>query len=129
MTEAPRRISILIVDDEASIRRLLTAALEDEGYGVRIAGDGESALLATRDVLPDLVILDLGLPRLTGEAYLRQVRTDGLDLPVLVVSARLDGAAVANAAGATAYLSKPFDLWALLDKVAELTGGTFAPGC
>ena len=129
MTEAPRRISILIVDDEASIRRLLTAALEDEGYAVRIAADGESALAFTRDVLPDLVILDLGLPRLTGEGYLRQVRTEGLDLPVLVVSARLDGAAVANAAGATAYLSKPFDLWALLDKVAELTGGTFAPGC
>ena len=129
MTESPARISILIVDDEAPIRRLLTIALRAEGYTVRTAADVESALLATRHSMPALVILDLGLPRVSGDDFLRQVRSDGLDVPVIVITASIHGAARAADAGADAYLPKPFDLWELISRVAELTGGPPAPDC
>jgi DNA-binding response OmpR family regulator len=129
MAASPGRVSILVVDDEPPIRRLLLVALEAEGYAVRTAPDGESALLATRDSMPGLIVLDLGLPGMSGDAFLRLIRSDGLDVPVIVVSAKLDGPAVAARAGANAYLSKPFDLWELMNKIADLTDGPPASEC
>lgn len=125
------RGSVLIVDDEAPIRQMLGTAFRSAGYTVRTAADAESALLAIAEGLPDVVVLDLGLPRMSGEEFLRQIRSDGVAVSVVVVSASLDGAAVAAAAGADAYFAKPFDLWVLLRRVAELTGGDLSvgPGC
>ena len=116
------RISILIVEDEAPIRRMLESVFEAEGYTVRSVADGETALLALAESLPDVVVLDLGLPRLNGAEVLRRVRADGLDVAVIVVSATLDGSAIASAVGADGYLAKSFDVDELVRRVLSLAG-------
>jgi two-component system OmpR family response regulator len=119
--DAPsERISLLIVEDETSIREMLVHVFEIEGLEVRTASDGEAALRAVAERLPDVVVLDLGIPRLSGADFLRRLRADGLEVAVIVVSASLDGARIASEAGADAYLAKPFDLDELIRRVTGL---------
>jgi two-component system chemotaxis response regulator CheY len=115
----PRRPRpILVVDDDAAVRRLLSWALTDEGYAVLEAPDGAVALARAQEAAPGLILLDMRMPVLDGWAFARRYRArPGPHAPIICVTAALDAAAaVARGAqiGAAATLSKPFDLDDLL---------------
>jgi two-component system, NtrC family, nitrogen regulation response regulator NtrX len=102
--------SVLIVDDEPNLRRMVGALLAGEGYEVREAGDGQSGLTAARDFDPDVVLLDLMMPgALDGLATLERLRGDTPDLPVVMMSGRAGLADAVRAAklGAVSFLEKP----------------------
>ncbi len=125
MTEgrlAGRGLSVLVVDDDASIQGFLAEALTDEGYEVRTAGDGRQALDVLGGWRPHLILLDLMMPEMDGwEFRARQrSRTDVADIPVIILSATRDLAAQAAALGPARVFSKPFDLDALLTAICEL---------
>jgi len=117
--ESAGRRRILIADDEPYIVDLVVALLEDEGFAVDSAYDGEEAWQKAFRHRPDLVITDISMPRLSGLDLLRRLRAErGLSrTPVILMSAVARDAAVADAA----FLPKPFDLDSMLDLVeAEL---------
>ncbi len=107
----PSKDQILIVDDEANIRRVLSAQLAREGYEVHTAEDGEQALLMLREHHIDLLITDLRMPKLDGMELLRQAVLMDPDLPVVMVTAHgtVDNAVEALKTGAFDYITKPFD--------------------
>ena len=111
-------IQILVVDDEVQILRALRTNLEARGYTVWTAVEGDEALRAIGDRSPDLVILDLGLPKRSGLDVLRSLRSWS-DIPVIIVSARngdVDKIAALDE-GADDYLTKPFSIGELLARV------------
>jgi two-component system, OmpR family, KDP operon response regulator KdpE len=109
---------VLIVEDDAEIADVLRRTLRAEGHEVRTAGDGEEALSAATEFLPDLVILDLGLPKMDGLEVIAALR-GWTDLPVVVLSARGSEADKIEAldAGADDYVAKPFGMGELLARV------------
>jgi two-component system response regulator MprA len=115
---------ILVVEDDYLIREVLNTALSDEGYTVDVAEDGMSAVDYLAERRPDLVVLDLALPRVDGLRVCEIVREQPStsDVPVLVVSAMASASVVQAAyrAGANAYLDKPFDLSDFLSNVQSL---------
>lgn len=102
--------TILIVDDEPPIRRLLRTSVGSQGFQVIEAGDGRSALADVERARPDLVILDLGLPDMDGLEVIRALRYGGNAVPILVLSSRADekGKVEALDLGADDYVTKPF---------------------
>src|ERR1044071_7107415 len=80
---------VLIVEDDADIADVLRRSLRNEGYEVRTSADGIEALDVAAGFVPDLVVLDLGLPRLDGVEVCRQLRADG-DVPILMLTARAE---------------------------------------
>src|SRR6476661_9597655 len=113
--------SILVVDDERNIVDLLRLYLEKEGYGVITAADGEQALALHQRHEPDLVILDLMLPRRDGYEVCREIRQRG-DTPVIMLTARGDDvdAIVGLELGADDYVTKPFNPRALVARVRAI---------
>ena len=109
---------ILVVDDEAQIRRALRTGLAGHGYRVTLAEDGETALEALGSQPPDVLVLDLVMPGVDGFEVLRQTRTWS-DLPIIVLSARGDERDKVQALdlGADDYLTKPFGMEELLARV------------
>ena len=109
---------ILVVEDDAAVRRLVTTTLDMHGYAVREAKTATQALLELSSQAPDLAILDLGLPDGDGVDVIRSLRGWSA-LPVIVLSARLEDAdkVAALDAGADDYLVKPFSVEALLARV------------
>jgi len=101
--------SVLIVDDDPHIRQLLAFALEKAGYVTREAGDGEAALADIGRQRPDLVVLDINMPRLDGLEVCRRIRAQG-DLPILFLSSRDDeiDRVLGIELGADDYVVKPF---------------------
>src|SRR5438034_3850484 len=81
-------VSVLVVDDDAPVRRMLERTLAAEAYSVATAGDGGAALAAIERSVPDVVVLDLGLPGVDGLSVCRRVRGKGLALPILRLTAR-----------------------------------------
>lgn len=114
---------ILIVDDEKSFVRSLTFALEEAGYSTRSAHTGEAALTALQEAQPDLMLLDLRLPKMSGMEVLDTAARLYPELAVVMVSAHGDTRAAVQAvkAGATDYLTKPFALDELLHLVGAIT--------
>jgi len=112
---------LLIVEDEPQLRALLRLYLESEGHRVTDVGDGKAALAAFEADPPDLVVLDLMLPGLQGEAVLEALRGAG-DVPVLITSAkRSDAERIAGLRlGADDYLAKPFNPRELTARVAAI---------
>jgi two-component system KDP operon response regulator KdpE len=102
--------SILVVDDEPAIRRLLRTSLSSQGFQVVEAADGKQALAEIEQSRPDLVILDLGLPDISGLDLIRILRAGGSAVPILVLSSRTDekGKVEALDLGADDYVTKPF---------------------
>ncbi|MEO8381410.1 MAG: response regulator [Acidobacteriota bacterium] len=111
-----RSCSVLVVDDDPNIRRMIVAALRRDGYSFFEAGNGKEALDLMRDEHPDVVVLDLMMPIMSGWDVLRERQqvADLSRIPVIVVSANRDpDVAVAVNAGICAFLPKPFDIGAL----------------
>jgi two-component system, OmpR family, KDP operon response regulator KdpE len=113
-----RRATILVVDDEPAIRRLLRTSLAGQGYDVAEAEDGAAALAAAEREKPDLVILDLGLPDLGGIEVIRSLRQHST-LPIIVLSVRDDerGKVEALDQGADDYVTKPFGVDELVARI------------
>lgn len=113
---------VLIVEDNASIAQGVRTALVSEGFDVRIAGDGIEGLDRVRMWQPDVVILDLMLPKLDGLQVLRTMRSDGFDTPVLILSARGDDVDKLRGfrTGGDDYVTKPFSVAELLARVEAL---------
>ena len=109
---------ILVVDDETQIRRALEVNLRTRDYDVDLASTGEDALAAAAAHLPDIVLLDLGLPGVDGIDVIRGLR-GWTDVPIIVISARQDDAdkVAALDAGADDYVTKPFSISELLARV------------
>jgi two-component system OmpR family response regulator len=111
-------VRILLVDDDETLRRTLGIGLRAAEYDVLIAADGRSALQALREDKPDLVVLDLGLPDLSGVEVLRQLRAWST-VPVVVLSARAESGEMVQALdlGADDYVTKPFSLDEVLARI------------
>lgn len=131
---------ILIVDDEPAVREALQRSLAFEGYGTEVAVDGIDALAKAASYDPDLIVLDIQMPRMDGLTAARRIRSSGDTLPILMLTARdtVGDRVTGLDAGADDYLVKPFELdelfariRALLRRSSYATGGTAgeeAPG-
>ena len=114
---------ILIVDDEPNIVKAVSVRLEDIGYETIAAYDGEEALKKARAEKPDLIILDLMLPKVDGCDVCRILKMDEKNpTPIIMFTAKFQPVDIryGMAQGADAYITKPFDPKMLLDKVREL---------
>jgi len=111
-------VKVLLVDDDATLRRTLGIGLRAEGHDVLIAADGRSAMEALREDKPDIVVLDLGLPDVSGVEVLRRLRAWST-VPVVVLSARAESTEKVQALdlGADDYVTKPFGMEELLARV------------
>ena len=117
-----RRSTVLLVDDEESVQKLLTYPLEREGYTVVQARDGEEALERYRETSVDLVILDLMLPRLDGLAVCRRLREERSAVPIIMLTARGDEGdkVLGLELGADDYITKPFSIREFMSRVRAL---------
>jgi len=105
-------VRVLVVDDEATLAELVTMALRYEGWEVRTAADGRSAVKVARDFRPDAVVLDIMLPDFDGLEVLRKLRVDAPRLPVLFLTAKdaVEDRIAGLTAGGDDYVTKPFSL-------------------
>ena len=126
---------VLIAEDEADIRQLISFNLERESYDTLLAGDGEEAVLIAYNKIPDLIILDLMLPKMDGFSVFKELRLDSRtkDIPVIMLTAKaqLDDVISGLEMGADDYLTKPFSpkelvlrVKALLKRVKTSKGST-----
>jgi hypothetical protein len=110
--------TILLVDDDASVRETLTRVLEAEGYLVRSAANGPDAIRIADSDSPDLVLLDLNLPDQSGWAIGERLSANNPLLSIIVITARPNQLFTALNAGVAALLEKPFDYPKLLETIA-----------
>jgi DNA-binding response OmpR family regulator len=114
---------ILLVEDEDNLRELVGGRLQQNGYEVATAADGYDAIHKARAVHPDLVILDLMIPKMDGYTVCRLLRFSGYgEIPIIIFSARSgpDDVRRGIEMGASAYVTKPFEPAVLLGKIEEL---------
>jgi DNA-binding response OmpR family regulator len=121
MNDFDRPPRVLVVEDDKDIADVLVRSLRLEGYEVRLASDGLNALDDAHAFLPDVVILDLGLPRLDGVEVAKTLRSED-DVPILMLTARdaLEARVTGLDAGADDYLVKPFERQELLARIRAL---------
>jgi len=121
MSDISRSPRVLVVEDDDEIAQTLQRSLRMEGYEVRIASDGVAALDDAHAFLPDLVVLDLGLPRLDGIEVAKTLREHD-DVPILMLTARdaLEARVEGLDSGADDYLVKPFERQELLARMRAL---------
>jgi two-component system, OmpR family, alkaline phosphatase synthesis response regulator PhoP len=124
MNERADRKTVLVVDDESNIRMALQFLMEEQGYAVRCAADGEEAVEEIKKSPPDVVLLDVKMPKRSGYEVCQAVRSDpNLDqVRILVLSALCQHVAIekATAMGADGYLTKPFSTADVVEKVRSL---------
>jgi two-component system, OmpR family, response regulator MprA len=114
--------AVLLVDDDASIRRMLERTLTAEGYEVTAVADGGAALAGVERSMPDLIVLDVAMPGVDGLAVTRRLRGKGLAVPILLLTARdaLEDRVAGLDAGADDYLLKPFEARELSARIRAL---------
>jgi DNA-binding response OmpR family regulator len=119
VTTHQHKASVLVVEDDPSISLGLRINLEAEGYGVRLAEDGEQALAEIRQSEPDIIILDVMLPKMNGFEVIQAARAEGHLMPIIVLSARTAemDKVTGLELGAEDYVAKPFSLAELLARV------------
>jgi DNA-binding response OmpR family regulator len=119
--EYSRQPRVLVVEDDADIAGVLQRSLRMERYEVRIAADGIAALEESKTFHPDIVILDLGLPKLDGVEVAKRLRADS-DIPILMLTARdsVEDRVTGLDSGADDYLVKPFERQELLARLRSL---------
>src|SRR5215475_13040365 len=122
---APR---VLVVEDDADVRRLVRTGLEEEGFDVRVAESGSTAIAATADDVPDVLVIDIGLPDADGRDLCQALRARGVPAPVIFLTARdaLVDRIAGFDAGGDDYLAKPFafvELVARLQALLRRAGG------
>lgn len=111
--------SVLIVEDDKDLRDILQTTLNDQGYLVRSAQDGTMALQMIQKTEPDLLLLDLGLPTLKGDAVCKEVKTNYPEIPIIILTGRDATADVVQGLnlGADDYVTKPFEIEELLARI------------
>ena len=121
---AEKTKKILVVDDEPDVASLLTLMLKSQGYHVIAAGDGQEALEKARAEVPDLIVLDIMLPKLDGYKVARMLKFDEKfsHIPIIMLTAKIQekDRKTGLEMGADAYVTKPFDTMQLLEKVKEV---------
>ena len=122
MDTATRPVRVLVVEDDEEIAQVLQRSLRLEGYEVKLAADGVQGLEEANAFLPDLIVLDLGLPRLDGVDVAKRLRDDGDAVPILMLTARdaLESRVEGLDVGADDYLVKPFERQELLARLRAL---------
>lgn len=115
-------VRVLVVDDEHSLTELLKMALRYEGWDVRTAGDGFTAVKVAREFRPDAIVLDIMLPDIDGLEVLQRVRADGTETPVLFLTAKdsLDDRIAGLTAGGDDYVTKPFSLDEIVARIKAI---------
>lgn len=115
-------VRVLVVDDEATLAELVSMALRLEGWEIKSAGDGTSAVRTAREFRPDAVVLDVMLPDFDGLEVLRRMRADLPNLPVLFLTAKdaIEDRIAGLTAGGDDYVTKPFSLDELVARVRAL---------
>ena len=113
-----QKTQILVVEDDAPVRNLITTTLKTHEYKYRTAENGESAIMEASSHNPDIVLLDLGLPDIDGVEVIRRIRSWS-NMPIIVISARSEDSDKIEAldAGADDYLTKPFSIEELLARL------------
>ena len=113
---------ILVVEDEKKVASFIKKGLEEEGYAVDVAADGEEGLAMALTRVHDLIILDIRLPRMDGLCVLQAIRQDGMTAPVLLLTVRatIEDKVLGLDAGADDYLTKPFAFQELVARVRAL---------
>lgn len=118
--------TVLIADDEVDIVETLQFMLQAEGYICKVAYDGEEALALAKTVNPDLMILDVMMPKINGYKVCRLLKFDAKykDIPILMVTARSqdEDKLIGEETGANEYITKPFDIEAVINKVKNYLG-------
>ncbi len=111
--------TILVVEDDSGLQKYLKELLVDNGYSVQLAGDGVQALNSIQRLEPDLVVLDLGLPNMSGESVCLEIRKKYPDLPVIILTAKDSVADIVQGLnlGADDYMTKPFVADELLARI------------
>jgi DNA-binding response OmpR family regulator len=122
MDASTRPVRVLVVEDDEEIAQVLQRSLRLEGYEVKLAADGVRGLDEAHAFLPDIIVLDLGLPRLDGIDVAKRLRDDGDDTPILMLTARdaLESRVEGLDVGADDYLVKPFERQELLARLRAL---------
>jgi two-component system OmpR family response regulator len=113
---------ILVVEDDPKISSFVVKGLKQSGFAVDAASDGEEGLLLARATKPDVVVVDVMLPRLDGLSLIRRLRQDGIQLPVLILSAKasVEDRVAGLQSGGDDYLTKPFAFSELLARIHAL---------
>jgi CheY-like chemotaxis protein len=114
--------SVLVVDDNPDVRRVLTFVLEAEGYTVTSASDGREALTCLQGELPRVILLDLSMPNMDGSAFRQHQLEDPrlAGIPVVVCTAERSARDAAVRLGANAYIAKPMDVDTVLRTLARV---------
>ena len=116
------RPRVVIADDDPAIRMILEYTLADQGYEVTSVADGAAAVATVDEVQPDVVVLDLMMPRHDGYGVLRDIRRNHPDLPVIMISGLASDGYLWRAwkAGVDTFIPKPFELDQVVDTVGKL---------
>jgi DNA-binding response OmpR family regulator len=131
--EADGTATILVVDDEPALLRLMEFLLKRQGYHLITATNGEEALLKVREYRPDLVVLDIMMPKMDGYEVTERLRADPDTVlaatPILMLSAKAQDEDISRGieAGSKAYVTKPFDPELLTNAVAAMLRGEAIP--
>jgi len=110
---------ILVIDDDAGIQDLVRMTLEDEGYAVLVAGDGDDALEILKNTTPALILLDYMMPRMNGAQFIQEAeKQDPRDaIPLVLLTAANHDPSRAQEIGTDGYVGKPFDITHLLQTI------------